>query len=90
MGQLSLEMRSLPEKPVKMNLRARVDQALTDLEDRLYEWAGNATALKTRRADPRAEAFDEGANEMAVKCAQEVRELRRELNPRVRDAMSRR
>jgi hypothetical protein len=83
-------MRSLPEKPAKLTFKKSMKQDLEELRDLFYEWAGNATALKNRRADPRAESFDKGCNEMATKCGQEVQNFIMRHYNRVRDAMSRR
>lgn len=90
MSQLSLEMKSLPPKVERINLKAQVNQALEQLEETYIKSAGEAHALGLRHADPYKEGMFEGAREAFTKSAQLVRELRRELSPRVRDAMSRR
>ena len=87
--QLNLKMEKV-RKIVRVNLKAQVEDALADLEETYIRSAGEAHALGLRHADPRKEGMYEGARRAFIKSAQLVRELRRELTPRVRDAMSRR
>lgn len=90
MGQLSLAMETLPDKPERSDLKTRIVEALADLEEREILASGEAHARGLRHANPYKEGLHEGARQAFKKAAQMTREVIREFRPRVRDAVSRR